>query len=79
MRTIDRTFTALLTFGTLVCGTLAIGAAMLEGDRAMHAAHPVHATAVHVIMPERVVVTARRAASAATLAQGDTGGTPTLR
>jgi len=79
MRTIDRTFTALLTFGTLVCATLAIGAAMIEGDRAMRAAHPVQARTVHVIVPERVVVTVRRAASAATLAQGDTGGTPTLR
>ena len=76
MRTIDRTFTALLTFGTLVCGTLAIGAAMVEGDRAMHATH---AGAVRVIVPEHVVVIGQRAASAATLAQGDNGAAPTLR
>ncbi|HWH82439.1 MAG TPA: hypothetical protein VNU71_09395 [Burkholderiaceae bacterium] len=73
---IDRLFTALLTFGTLVCGTIAIASAMVEGDfHTAVATTPV----IHVIQPEHVVIVGQRAARDTTLAQGDaseTGDTP---
>jgi hypothetical protein len=67
---IDRLFLATLTFCVLIAGTLAIGSAMLGLDQ-HSAARRAAAAPVRIVQLERVVVTAKRMAPNAKLAQGD--------
>ena len=59
---IDRIFSATLTFGLLIAGTIAIGAALFGLDQRSVAARAA-ATPVRVVQLERVVVTAKRVAA----------------
>jgi len=65
---IDRIFSAALTFGLLIAGTLAIGAAMFGLDRRSVATHAA-AAHVRVVQLEPVVITAKRLAPPAKLAR----------
>ena len=61
---IDRIFSAALTFCLLIAGTLAIGSMLFGKDSGHPAAHD-----VKVVQLERVVVTGKRGAAAATVAK----------
>jgi len=68
---IDRLFRATLTFCVLIAGTLAIGSAMFGFDQRT-AAQKAAAAPVRIVQLERVVVTAKRIAPNAKLAQNET-------